>query len=238
MTKLWYQDLSILLEHPLEFFPSNNLSTHRKANSIVRFGIYFFLLIILLKRNQKWLSVSVLLTFISIFLGVTEKFSELSNDELNTNTSEEILSETHSETDSILDYKPAKFLHNQDSELANKYLKKKKPCYKPTEDNPFMNFTLADYYKDPNRPKNCPLKEVRGEIREKFLKRVVPDPQDLWGKNISDRGFYTTPNTRVVNDQTDFANWCYSTMGNCKAFGKNCLDRAQTRTGTGMFTSV
>ena len=27
---------------------------------------------------------------------------------------------------------------------------------KPTEKNPFMNFTLDDYYKNSNRPSNCP----------------------------------------------------------------------------------
>ena len=116
---------------------------------------------------------------------------------------------------------------------------KKKPlCYMPTDSNPFMNFTLDDYYKDPNRPANCPVNLVRGEMRKKFLKRIVPDPMDLWGKDFSDRNFYTMPSTRIVNDQTKFANWCYSSVGQCKAFGRNCLKRALTRTGTGMFGSA
>ena len=115
---------------------------------------------------------------------------------------------------------------------------KKDKCYKPTDENPFMNFTLDDYYKNVDRPANCPVPLVRDEMRKKFLKRIVPDPADLWGQNISDRNFYTMPNTKVVNDQTDFANYCYGTMGQCKANGKDCLKYAQTRTSNGMFGSA
>tara|TARA_B100000161_G_C33516673_1_gene399045 strand:- start:600 stop:1181 length:582 start_codon:yes stop_codon:yes gene_type:complete len=114
----------------------------------------------------------------------------------------------------------------------------KQKCYRPTDDNPFMNFTLDDYYKNVNRPANCPVDEVRGEIRKKFLKKHIPDPTDIWGQNINDRNFYTMPNTRVVNDQKGFANWCYSSIGQCKANGKNCLKYALSRTGTGMFGSA
>ena len=80
----------------------------------------------------------------------------------------------------------------------------------------------------PNRPKNCDITEVRDVMREKFLKRIVPDPADIWGQNISDRNFYTTPSTRIVNDQTRFAKWCYGTMGECKTYGKGCLKNALT----------
>ena len=101
-----------------------------------------------------------------------------------------------------------------------------------------MNFTLDDYYKNVNRPANCPVNQVRGEIRKKFLKKHIPDPTDIWGQNINDRNFYTMPNTRVVNDQKGFATWCYGSVGQCKANGKNCLKYALSRTGTGMFGSA
>ena len=31
---------------------------------------------------------------------------------------------------------------------------------------------------------------------------------------------------------------CYGSMGQCKSFGRGCLKRALTRTGTGMFGSA
>ena len=127
------------------------------------------------------------------------------------------------------------FLVGNKEGFSNEYTKK---CVMPTESNPFMNFTIDDYYKNPNRPKNCPVDKVRGEMRKQFLKRVVPDPTDLWGQNFSDRSFYTMPSTQIVNEQTKFANWCYGTMGKCKSSGKNCLKYAQSRTGVGMFGSA
>ena len=64
-------------------------------------------------------------------------------------------------------------------------------CYKPTEQNPFMNFTIADHYNNPNRPKNCNIKDVGDMMRKQFNKRVVPDPNNLWGQNVNDINFYT-----------------------------------------------
>tara|TARA_E500000178_G_scaffold199477_1_gene197481 strand:+ start:202 stop:786 length:585 start_codon:yes stop_codon:yes gene_type:complete len=192
MTKLWYNNINVLLEKPHQFFPSNNLNDEEKINALARLAIYYSIIILITKRNTSYLTFSIVLLGTSFLLGRSEKFS------------------------------------NQ---------KKKDKCYKPTESNPFMNFTLDDYYKDPNRPKNCDIDEVRDEMKEKFFKRIVPDPTDIWGQSTSDRNFYTTPSTRIVNDQTGFAKWCYGTMGECKTYGRGCLKNALSRTGTGMFGS-
>jgi len=129
-------------------------------------------------------------------------------------------------------------LGNTENFESTQHKKENEKCYKPTVENPFMNFTIADYYKNPGRPKNCDIDEVKDEMREKFHKRLVPDPADLWGQHISDRNFYTMPVTTIVNDQTGFGNWLYGTGGQCKSFGKNCLKRAVTTTSTGMFGSA
>ena len=190
MTKLWYHDFRVLLDEPLQFFPSNNLNDIEKINSLVRLAIYYAMIIIVTGRSHSYLTISLVIIIISFLLGRTEAF--------------------------------------------NNYIEKPK-CYKPTDANPFMNFTIDDYYKDPNRPQNCPIDQVRQDMRKKFLKRIVPDPTDLWGQNYSDRNFYTTPSTRIVNDQTGFANWCYGKMGQCKTYGRGCLKLALSKTGTGMF---
>jgi hypothetical protein len=193
----WYNDISILIKHPNEFVPSNELDDDRKVNAIARFSIYFAIYIIFMNRNQKWLAISVSILIISLFIGTTENFT---NEHFNNSNNSK--------------------------------------CVEPTKSNPFMNFTLSDYYKDADRPSNCPINTVRKDMKEKFLSRIEPDPADLWGQNISDRSFYTTPNTRIVNDQKGFAEWCYGEMGECKSEGKNCLKRALTRTSNGMFTSA
>ena len=193
MTKLWYNYPKVLFDNPYQFFPSNNLSEIEKANSLVRLAIYYSFIIVITKRNQKYLTVSIILILISIFIGKTEHFITDKNEE---------------------------------------------KCYQPTDNNPFMNFTIDDYYKNPDRPQNCPIDEVRQDMKEKFQKRIIPDTNDLWGHSTGDRNFYTMPSSRIINDQTKFANWCYSSVGQCKAFGRNCLKRALTRTGTGMFGSA
>ncbi len=190
----WYNDISVLLKNPLEFFPGNDLDTNGKINSLARFAIYFGIFVIVTNRSQKWFSISILILIYSLFIGTSEGFS-------------------------------------------NEVLGEPKKCIEPTEENPFMNFTLADYYKDPNRPSNCPINKVRGSMRKNFLKGKPKDPTDLWGQNYNDRSFYTTPNTRIVNDQKGFAEWCFGTIGECKTFGENCLKSALTRTSNGMFTS-
>ena len=193
MTKLWYEDLNVIIQEPLQFIPSNELDENKKINAFFRLGLYLSILIVASGISQKYLCIPILLVLISLFLGKTEKFSVESKDE---------------------------------------------KCYRPTTSNPFMNFTLEDYYKNPNRPKNCPIDEVRQDMKAKFRnRRIVPDPADIFGQSVSDRNFYTMPSTRIVNDQTGFAKWCYGDMGKCKSFGIGCLKRATSKTSTGMFGS-
>jgi len=95
-------------------------------------------------------------------------------------------------------------------------------CTKPTHNNPFMNFTLADYINNTNKPASCPYDRVKDKMRAEFRKDIVPDPADLWGQNISDRQFFTMPWTTIVNNQTALGKWLYGNAGECKNLGLNC----------------
>jgi hypothetical protein len=92
-------------------------------------------------------------------------------------------------------------------------------CRIPTYDNPFMNFIL---YND-DKLKACDSKKVKNNIKKEYRKHTYPDANDVWGKNLSERYFYTMPNTGMINDQTGFAKWCYGIKENCKTDGKDCL---------------
>ena len=100
-----------------------------------------------------------------------------------------------------------------------------KPCVKPTADNPFMNFNnITD---DRDRPPACKSydnQEIKEDIEEKFNENLYRDVGDLYGKNNSQREFYTMPNTKSVNDQTSFAKWCYYQGPTCKEDGTRCGD--------------
>lgn len=96
-------------------------------------------------------------------------------------------------------------------------------CQPPTKDNPFMNYSLGDQIANPNRLPACRYEVAKDEMRKQFRSHLYSDSSDIWGKFISDRNFYTMPNTDIVNDQTGFAMWCFGNSGDCKSEGKNCL---------------
>ena len=84
-----------------------------------------------------------------------------------------------------------------------------KICHMPTKNNPFMNYTIGDLIDNPNRLPACKYDNVKKKIKDNFKSHIYIDYSELWGKFISDRNFYTMPNTDIVNDQTKFALWCY-----------------------------
>lgn len=97
-------------------------------------------------------------------------------------------------------------------------------CSKPTVDNPFMNYTVGDLIENPNKQSACKYDDVKNEIHNTFRKDMYADSSDLWGKFITDRNFYSMPNTGIVNNQIEFAKWCYDNNPfNCKSTGHNCL---------------
>ena len=104
---------------------------------------------------------------------------------------------------------------------------------KPTKYNPMSNVLLTDIMDDPNKNAAPPSfnETVSTDIDEATKKAVqMLNPgidnttKQLYGDDIveninfdnSMRAFYSTPNSRVTNDQTAFANYLYGDMPSCK----------------------
>lgn len=113
-----------------------------------------------------------------------------------------------------------------------------KNCTKPTHENPFMNYTLGDLIENPNRPRACKYEDSKNNIRKEFRSHLYSDSSDIWGKFISDRNYYTMPNTDIVNDQTGFAQWCFGNSGECKTTGQNCLKQRDPTYHRGRMTTI
>ena len=113
-----------------------------------------------------------------------------------------------------------------------------KKCTKPTRENPFMNYTLGDLIENPNRPRACKYEDSKNNIRKEFRSHLYSDSSDIWGKFISDRNYYTMPNTDIVNDQTGFAQWCFGNSGECKTTGQNCLKQRDPTYHRGRMTTI
>ncbi len=103
------------------------------------------------------------------------------------------------------------------------YEKTKQAFTNPTKKNPLMNVLLPEIKYNPNRKAGAP--SFNPSVEEKINEsagNVGPDPRlflDL-GDSInfeqSMQRFYTTANSRVANDQTAFAKFCYGDMPSCK----------------------
>ena len=89
-------------------------------------------------------------------------------------------------------------------------------CRIPEKDNPFMNPTI---YRDNNSKKPCLSynnKGIQKDIEEKFNEELYRDVNDIFGKNNSQRQFYTVPGKTNPNDLESYKNWLYSTPATCK----------------------
>jgi len=180
MTELWYENLG-------QFLPTKNQTNNEKNNALIRFAIYFTIIILFFKQDTRLLSISIIIIIITLFIGKTEEFDSI--DKINEN-------------------------NNLDNNLN-------KACHNPTIDNPYMNYTVGDLINNPDRLAGC--NNVKPLVRQAFSTRLFSDSSDIWGKFVSDRNFYTMPNTKIVNNQLGLANWCYGGSGKCKTTGTNCL---------------
>ena len=99
----------------------------------------------------------------------------------------------------------------------------------PTIDNPFMNITMDDYIKNPDREAlgkaNSYINtDLNHEIANKYEYNLYRDVDDIFNKNANLRQFYTMPVTTIPNRQDHFSNWLYKTPPTCKeGNGTSCL---------------
>ena len=85
-------------------------------------------------------------------------------------------------------------------------------CQLPTEQNPMSNYLLGD---SPTKPPACFYPTVKPLVN-KYLDRTIPYDcgrsrcsLPVYQQNAAARQFISSPVTTSVNDQTEFAEWCY-----------------------------
>ena len=217
-TPFWYNDISILYSKDsiMEIFPSKRFDILRKLNAIVRLSIVYTLIIYFMKRDQKYLVIPFVVMSITWLIWYKQ-------DDIHIDT---IMKESMS--DKLDDLVKINDLETE--------------CRIPNKDNPFMNPTLSDYGSDKQPPpKSCPSYNnvgVQRRVEELFNEDLYRDVNDIFGKNNSQRQFYTVPGNQVPNDQSSFANWLYGTPSTCKeGNGIACLSDMGT-TGGGRTTTT
>lgn len=205
--KIWFEDIQgfIRKDNFLEFFPTSNMSYTEQINSIVRFSLYFTIIMVLFRNNYKifYILVAILLISYAMFIVERKRKEEKKN-------------------------------HFVKHDLALSK-KTNKTCKKPTSDNPFMNRNLlADYNEDTDK-EACDIQNerVKEDVASKFNEKLYRSTDDIFLNHASDRQFYTVPNTDLVPDQTSFAEWLYKRPsckgGDQQACYKNVSENIGTR---------
>jgi hypothetical protein len=237
-TPLWINEPKILLTNINQFFINNNLSENENKNAIVRFGFYLGCLILLFDQDIHWLLIPLIIILYSLIYNkktidtfLNTKINELFETiplptQLSTTLPTQLPITLPTQLPITLPTQLPITLPTQLPITLPTQLPITLPntnCQEPTKDNPFMNYTIGDLIDNPNKKPACKYKDVKDKVKNEFKKNVFTDTYDIWGKNTSDRQFFTMPNTGIVNDQIGFAKWCFGDSGSCKTFGEGCL---------------
>tara|TARA_Y100000590_G_C15745201_1_gene1021771 strand:- start:4651 stop:5304 length:654 start_codon:yes stop_codon:yes gene_type:complete len=196
MTPLWITKPTILYEkkYIFEVLPGRHFDFNRKLNSLLRLSIYYSILTYLFDSKKTNIFYIPFIVSIITF----------------------ILSNRYRET----------FITNLKSESMNhkNYNKEtiqelKEDCKIPTKNNPFMNPEIYDYNTKSMDKSSCSSynnKGIQKYSNDIFNKDLYRDINDIFGRNNSQRQFYTVPGNSIPNKQGDFAKWLYSTPKTCK----------------------
>ena len=83
---------------------------------------------------------------------------------------------------------------------------------RPTVDNPLMNVMMHDYTDNPTRDPASSIykKSVRDEVTRDFYAGTnIMDLAETRSKKFLERQFITTPNSKIPNDQGEFAKFLF-----------------------------
>lgn len=200
MTPLWIHDPTILFrkKYILELWPMDTFTYHNKINAIVRVIIIMSLIGVFITRKYSILVISFLSLFIIAYVSNQNSFQNMKDDEV----------EGFASTNTII--------------------KPKYQYHESTVANPLSNVLLTDIVDNPERSSGEPVsyQTTTSNIdaqTQKHNKHISGKNYDLWERfdaDNSNRAFYTTANSRIVNDQDGFVDFLYGDMKSSKAGGK------------------
>ena len=212
-TPFWLSNPEILLDknNITQLWINNSMSFEEKLNAISRLIILLTIIGYLVTRNTK-IIITGLVTLLALII--------LHRVQTANNTNKIVLKEGFCNANPKL-YELIKNNYTQ-----------------PSNKNPAMNVLLTEIADDPNRKQAAPAynpaveKQINESTQNFVMTNFDNDPiiKDRLFKDLGDsfefdqsmRSWYATPNTRVENDQTAFAKFCFGDMISCKegdAFG-------------------
>lgn len=213
----WSKDPSILLnkDYIFELWPTSKMSYEQKLNAISRLIILLTVLGFIFTMSARILVIGII-TLIVVFILFKSSKQKVTK---------EMFKEGFSDNNAIV---TGGTLTNP--ETLEQFLK---TDFMPnTKTNPFANVLLTEIGDDPNRKSAPPAfnPDVHEDITtstKKMVQRLNPTIKntnkqlfgnlgDQFDLDQSNRNFYSTANTRVVNDQGAYADFLYGNMPSSK----------------------
>ena len=220
--QFWSNDPTILFnkDYIFEFWPTSSMCYEQKLNSISRLIILLTILGYILTMSKRVLAVGAL-TLLVIFVLYNMRKQKITKEML------ENFEVQGNEVTGMFDNKPKSYVNpvTLDEVLRTEFKEGNKK-------NPFSNVLLTQINDDPNRKAAPPSFNV--DVDEDITKNVKRAVQmmnpgikntnkqlfgDLWQQfelDQSNRVFYSTPNTRVANDQGAYGQFLYGFMPSAK----------------------
>ena len=216
--QFWSNEPTILFnkEYIFELWPTTNMCYEQKLNAITRLIILITILGYILTTSKRILVVGSL-TLLIIFILFTLRKQKITK---------EILSEGFNTLDNTKKNKEENFDSYTDPITLDTVLKSN--FKEGTRKNPFSNVLLTQIVDNPERKSAPPAfnVDVDEDITKNIKKAVqMMNPEikntdkqlfgDLYQNfqlDNSNRVFFSTPNTRIENDQSAFAQYLYSDL--------------------------
>jgi hypothetical protein len=216
----WINEPSILFnkDYILQLWPSSKMSYEEKLNTISRLVIILSILGFLLTMNKSILLIGVL-TLIVIFAMYKIRKQKVTKDMLD--GSKEGFSgidvknqqETIINPDTLKNYLKSEFMPvNKKNPLGNVLLTEimDNPTRKPAP--PSFN---TEVYEDINVSTKKMVQSLNPGIKN-TNKQLYGDLGEQFEFDQSQWSFYSTPNTKIPNDQGAFADYLYGDMPSCR----------------------
>lgn len=193
---IWYKDpekFFLNIENAIKFIPDSNMTLNEQLNAAFRFAVYFSIVVTIVRQDIRVMFFAVFVAIFTYFIAFTEE-------------------QKNAVREGML----------QQSNI--KYNRQKQACMMPNKENPYMNILISDYANFPDRPPACNIanKEVKQAVKKFVLDDVYQDVEDVFGRNSSDRQFYTNPITTIPNAQSEFGHWLYNNGTTCKERSISC----------------
>ena len=211
-TPFWFKDISILYNNNylLEIIPKKEYDFSRKLNAVVRFAIYYSILLYIFKRDGNILCFPFITIVITVFLHRTNR------DETNDDAMKGLMSSKG---------------HTSMEDIDAMIMDINKDVFRePDDDNPMMNQNTFDLYENKKAVPTYNNPGMKRKVEETLDDGIFKDSNDLFNRRNSQRQWYTMPNTEAMNKQTEFAKWCYMTPPTCKeGNGLQCANNLHNR---------